>query len=296
MTKILISIIVPCYNQAQYLPEALQSVLDQTYSDWECIIVNDGSPDDTDIVAKEWLIKDIRFKYIYKENGGLSSARNAGIEIAIGDFIQFLDADDILDFEKLEKSMKKIIDQDPLKSNFLIVTTFKTFETDVEQYYEPLNYYDVSNITFESILNNWDFEFTIPIHCGLFSKQNFQNFNFPETLKAKEDWVMWLSILKCDPQIIFINEALVFYRMNGNGMTRNEKFMLENYFKALDFIGLNILSGVEYQLFLKGIIVKKTIQMSNMEGSFLRYKNTRGYKLLEILKKNKVMQVLNRLM
>ena len=145
----LVSIIVPCYNQAQYLPEALQSVLDQTYSDWECIIVNDGSPDDTDIVAKEWLIKDIRFKYIYKENGGLSSARNAGIEIAIGDFIQFLDADDILDFEKFEKSMKKIIDQDPLKSNFLIVTTFKTFETDVEQYYEPLNYYDVSNITFD---------------------------------------------------------------------------------------------------------------------------------------------------
>ena len=90
----LVSIIVPCYNQAQYLPEALQSVLDQTYSDWECIIVNDGSPDDTDIVAKEWLVKDTRFKYIYKENGGLSSARNAGIESSKGDYILPLDADD----------------------------------------------------------------------------------------------------------------------------------------------------------------------------------------------------------
>ncbi len=89
----LISVIVPCYNQAQYLDECLQSVLDQTYQDWECIIVNDGSPDNTEEVAKKWLAKDSRFKYFYKENGGLSSARNAGIKDSIGQFIFFLDFD-----------------------------------------------------------------------------------------------------------------------------------------------------------------------------------------------------------
>ena len=73
-----VSIIVPCYNQAQYLDDCLQSVLDQTYQDWECIIVNDGSPDNTAIIASVWTARDPRFKYIYKENGGLSSARNAG--------------------------------------------------------------------------------------------------------------------------------------------------------------------------------------------------------------------------
>jgi len=62
-----VSIIVPCYNQAQYLSEALQSVLEQTYENWECIIVNDGSPDDTQEVAKIWLEKDVHFRYIYKE-------------------------------------------------------------------------------------------------------------------------------------------------------------------------------------------------------------------------------------
>ncbi|WP_374360648.1 glycosyltransferase family 2 protein, partial [Cloacibacterium sp.] len=74
----LISVVVPCYNQAQYLDECLQSVLNQTYQDWECIIVNDGSPDHTEEIAKNWVEKDTRFIYLSKENGGLSSARNAG--------------------------------------------------------------------------------------------------------------------------------------------------------------------------------------------------------------------------
>ena len=100
----LISVIVPCYNQAQYLDECLQSVLDQTYTDWECIIVNDGSPDHTEEIAKKWVEKDTRFIYLFKENGGLSSARNAGIEIAKGEWIQFLDCDDILKKEKFEIS------------------------------------------------------------------------------------------------------------------------------------------------------------------------------------------------
>ena len=96
MNNFLVSIIVPCYNQAQYFTEALQSVLDQTYKNWECILVNDGSTDHTEEIALEWSKIDDRFVYIKKENGGLSSARNSGIEIAKGDYLQFLDADDVL--------------------------------------------------------------------------------------------------------------------------------------------------------------------------------------------------------
>lgn len=94
MTPPLISIIVPCYNQAEYLDECLQSVLDQTYYNWECIIVNDGSSDNTEIVAQQWLNKDGRFKYSAKENAGLSLARNTGIANTNGEFILPLDADD----------------------------------------------------------------------------------------------------------------------------------------------------------------------------------------------------------
>lgn len=98
----LITIIIPCYNQAKYLNDSLNSALSQCYKNFECIIVNDGSRDETDKVARLWSKKDSRFTSITKENGGLSSARNAGLAIAKGDYIQFLDADDIIDKAKLE--------------------------------------------------------------------------------------------------------------------------------------------------------------------------------------------------
>lgn len=72
--KTIVSIIVPCFNQAQYLDECLQSVLNQTFKDWECIIVNDGSPDNTEEITQEWIKKDNRFKYIFITNSGVSNA------------------------------------------------------------------------------------------------------------------------------------------------------------------------------------------------------------------------------
>lgn len=93
---ILVSVVVPCYNHGIYLTDALESVLIQSYLNWECIIVNDGSADDTEKIAKEWRDEDNRFKYIKKENGGLSSARNAGINAATGTYVLPLDADDMI--------------------------------------------------------------------------------------------------------------------------------------------------------------------------------------------------------
>lgn len=102
MASKLITIVVPCYNQAKYLDECLQSVIEQTYENWECIIVNDGSPDHTEEIANKWIKKDFRFKYIYRANGGLSSARNAGINVAKGEYIQLLDSDDLIEKNKLQ--------------------------------------------------------------------------------------------------------------------------------------------------------------------------------------------------
>ena len=87
----LVTVIVPCYNQGEYLNDALLSILNQTYSKWECIIINDGSRDNTSEIANFWCKQDHRFKYLKKDNGGLSSARNAGLKISIGKYIQFLD-------------------------------------------------------------------------------------------------------------------------------------------------------------------------------------------------------------
>nr|WP_242661096.1 glycosyltransferase family 2 protein [Flavobacterium johnsoniae] len=88
-------------------------------------MVNDGSSDNTEEVAENWIIKDSRFKYIYKENGGLSSARNAGLDVAKGNYIQFLDADDCLDSQKISKSLASI--KYHLLFN-IIITHFKMFK------------------------------------------------------------------------------------------------------------------------------------------------------------------------
>lgn len=105
MFPILISVIIPCYNYGNFLADAVNSVIDQTYTNWECIIVDDGSTDNTGFVSKELVNLHSKVKYFYKENGGLSSARNYGINKANGEFICFLDADDLFDKEKLEKQI-----------------------------------------------------------------------------------------------------------------------------------------------------------------------------------------------
>ena len=82
----MVSIIVPCYKQAEFLDECLSSVIAQTYSDWECIVVDDGSPDNTEEIMQSWVKKDERIKYLKKQNGGLASARNSGILASNGVF------------------------------------------------------------------------------------------------------------------------------------------------------------------------------------------------------------------
>ena len=90
-----VSVIVPCYNQGEYLADALESVLYQTFTDWECIIVNDGSSDNTEEVANKFCELDKRFKYISQTNQGVSAARNNGIKASSGTYILPLDGDDV---------------------------------------------------------------------------------------------------------------------------------------------------------------------------------------------------------
>ena len=108
----LISVVIPAYNAEQFLDETLESVLSQTYENWECIIVNDGSTDNTEEIAKKWCERDTRFRCIYKKNGGLSSARNCGIKESKAEYIAFLDADDLYLPEYLEFCLKTLIEQD----------------------------------------------------------------------------------------------------------------------------------------------------------------------------------------
>ncbi len=238
MKNPLISVIVPCYNQAQFLSETLQSVLKQTYSHWECIIVNDGSPDNTEEIAKIYCEKDNRFKYIYKENGGLSSARNAGINIATGDFIQFLDSDDIILPQKFEVQLKNFPKETGIAISSYMILKKNSSKPLVDKYLT----HSVGNLR-EDILFQWDNHFSIPIHTALFRNDYFfkHEIRFKENLKAKEDWVFWVECTQINALYKKDDIVLAYYRKHGNSMTKNKLLMFENTFDAF-FMVLDIIS------------------------------------------------------
>ena len=99
-----ISIIIPIYNVEKYLRRCLESVQNQTFTDWEAICVNDGSPDNSADIVREFAARDARFKLVNKENGGLSDARNAGMAVASGEYILYLDSDDFIHPQTFEKA------------------------------------------------------------------------------------------------------------------------------------------------------------------------------------------------
>ncbi|MFC5684454.1 glycosyltransferase family 2 protein [Flavobacterium sp. MAHUQ-51] len=276
----LISVIIPCYNQAQYLEEALQSVYNQTYQNWECIIVNDGSPDKTEEVAKKWLRKDNRFKYIYKENGGLSSARNIGLDLASGDFIQFLDADDLISKQKMELSLDiflKFSDLDIVISNYNIIVGTN------HQRIKP--YYNLSDITFnyDTVIDKWDVDFAIPIHCAIFKASSIITLKFNENLKAKEDWLFWIQFFKNNPNFFYINQQLATYRKHSNSMTQSAKYMQESQNMVLDFIKQE-LSTLEYEMFLLKRLNLYKERYLNLSSKYSNLKNSMTYRLALKLK------------
>ena len=231
MSSPLISIIVPCYNQAQYLDECLQSVLDQTYQDWECIIVNDGSPDDTEEVAKKWLDKDVRFKYLHKENGGLSSARNAGIEIAEGEWILPLDADD-----KIGNLYLKLAEKEFAKDYTVIYC-------EAEYFGDKSGLWELPDYNIKALATG------NPIFCTAFFKKSdwekVGGYDMNMTF-GLEDWEFWISLLKGNNKAYRVPEVCFFYRIKAQSMIT--RFHSENKIKMLKYIEVKHLDFFHQQL------------------------------------------------
>ena len=129
----MISIIVPVYKVEEYLNRCIQSILNQTYKEFELILVDDGSPDHCPELCDEWAKRDRRIKVMHKENGGLSDARNAGIEIAVGEFVAFVDSDDWISVSYLELLMRAMQENDcEIVECETVRTTGKNAMTDTE--------------------------------------------------------------------------------------------------------------------------------------------------------------------
>lgn len=213
-----ISIIVPCYNQAQYLPDCLQSVVEQTYSHWECIIVNDGSPDNTEAVALEWAAKDNRIKYLKKENGGLCSARNAGISSAEGKWILPLDADDKIGKDYLKFAHDIMVS----KSEVGLIYANANYFGDREEVW-ALPEYNLKTLLRANM-----------IYCSAFYKKEdwIRIGGYDTNMKnGWEDWEFWIHLLGTSNKKVYKLEYTGFYyRIKNNSMiytfVRNDEVLL----------------------------------------------------------------------
>jgi len=223
MSSKTVSIIVPCYNQAQYLDECLNSVLDQTYPNWECIIVNDGSPDNTEEVAMKWTNKDERFKYLYKTNGGLSSARNEGIKNAVGTLILPLDADDKIANIYCELAINALVNNSSLS---LIYANSEKFGL-VNEIWD-LPDFSVEKLATENL-----------IYCSaFFKKEDWERVGgYDENLmQGLEDWEFWIAILKKGGNVIKLKETCFYYRIKETSMITS--LTNENKKRIFDYISI----------------------------------------------------------
>lgn len=189
-----VSIITPCYNAANYIEKTIASVQQQTLTDWEMIIVDDGSTDNSaDIIAK---ISDIdkRIKLIQKENGGSASARNLGLTVAQGEYIQFLDADDTIDKEKFSKQVA-VMDKgiDVSYTDFSISYPNQKGAPTIKS----------RHFNLPKLLTGWGVFGTIPLHSFLYKRLFLEKNNIRNTseVKEREDWDFHMKVFSAKPRM-----------------------------------------------------------------------------------------------
>lgn len=228
----LISIIIPTYNDADVVCDAIDCSLNQTYKNVEVIVVDDGSCDGTGKMLQDKY--EGKIKYIYQENNGLSSARNAGISHSSGKYLQFLDADDLIYADKLAVQVKQLQNIDSMA--FAYCDYIRTDVNDVTRNYKRMSPVLQKEKPFDDMIMKWETELSIPPHCFLFDAVFFKEhgISFDESLKTHEDWECWMNIFACNPTVFFTDSPLANYRVRGTSMCANKPSMRNGYLMAID--------------------------------------------------------------
>jgi len=229
----LVSIIIPTYNDSTVVCEAIDCSLNQKYDNLEIIVVDDGSTDGTEQLLKEKYGD--RINYIHQENKGLASARNTGIRHASGKYLQFLDADDLIDHEKISiqiKELQNISCRALAYCDYIycdiddITNTFTGRMSPVLQKEKP----------FDDIMMKWETELRIPVHCFMFDDALFKESGiaFDDGLPNHEDWECWMNLFALNPRVVFIDQTLAYYRIRTGSLCRNRAKMREGYISAIN--------------------------------------------------------------
>ena len=214
----LISIIVPIYNVEKYVDECIESIVNQVYSNIEIILVDDGSPDNCPMICDSWAKKDKRIKVIHKQNGGLSDARNAGLDHAIGQYIVFVDSDDYID-----KEMLLVLYETMIKSNSDIVMCNKATVTTKEITFAE-NDGGILSYSGDEILDNFLYHknsFCSGIWNKLFRRELFEGVRFPKGLTT-EDYYVYSFVYSRATKFTHIKRVLYYYRVRKGSILHSE--------------------------------------------------------------------------
>ena len=215
-----VSIIIPTYNRADLLPRAINSVLNQTFQDFELIIVDDGSTDNTKQVVEEFQKKDKRIKYIWQENSGLPTSRNTGIENTQGEYIALLDDDDVWLNKKLEIQLNKI----EKNNHELFFSNWYFWDSETNQKNKAFNFNPLNNekdLFKLFVKKNIGCSSTVIIKKAKLEKVGY----FDEKLKSSEDYDLWLRFILNNARVGFDEEPLCLYRQHMKQMSSNQYIM-----------------------------------------------------------------------
>lgn len=270
--KPLLSIIVPIYNVEEFLEECINSILVQKFIDYELILVDDGSPDNCGEICEEYALKDSRIILIHKKNGGLSSARNAGIDIARGSYLSFIDSDDFISTDF-----------------YLANMSYLTSHLDVDMLISQVCYYDnVENkiiynkatefSTERDILNHmFSVNYIGSAWINIYKKQIFLGLRYPEG-RIFEDGFILPEIVNKIEKLYISNIGIYYYRSRENSITKT-KMTMSSFKQELDSCNNIIKYSVEKKLekkiyirhFLDYTYILFNAVKFNGENDFLEY-------------------------
>jgi glycosyltransferase involved in cell wall biosynthesis len=254
----LVSVIIPSYNSAKYVVDAVDSALEQVYRPIEVIVVNDGSTDDTDRILEPY-VKTNQIRYFYQPNGGLASARNAGLKMAEGKYVALLDSDDLFLPKKIERQIEHL--EDHPECGVCYCDLWHFFDGKPEENLK-LNYeYYSGPDVFKNLLHkNFINPLSVVMRRSILEEAGY----FNEKFRRSEDWEYWIRLAYRGVRFCFLPEILARYRMRKESLSYSWSDEIERKRTELEiFRGLNgIMSAEERRRYgMKLVMLKHWLKL-----------------------------------
>lgn len=253
MNDLKLSVIVPVYNTEKFLNNCISSVVSYKGKDIEILLINDGSPDNSDRICREWERKDSRIRYILKKNGGCSQTRNLGLKEAKGEYVWFIDSDDYIEKNAIEKLLKEI-NRNPKLDLILFGLNQMSFSGKLEEKKIPKNIekfekiYEQENI-FNGVVNK--------IYC----KKKIEGIFFPENSHMGEDLAFNFKVMHYIKKILILKDCLYYVVLHNESVSKNIDKRKEIFFSFDDIFKFYREKNIffQYEKILKDYYEKNAI-------------------------------------